>query len=120
MVCTGCNSVYPADKWANGEPCDCGCMDARYYGNDSANGIGQLEFQQCETPGCRWGGDYRRLTVQELADAAQEEANAQWMVARSCPDCGEESGNNQIDGVYLPIERCGCGLQTPEPEGEEK
>jgi endogenous inhibitor of DNA gyrase (YacG/DUF329 family) len=109
MVCNGCDSVYPADKWANGEPCECGCMDARYYGIHSANRLGQLEFQRCWTPGCRWGGDYRRLTVPELANAAQEEADVQWMVERSCPDCGETSGSDQRDGVYLPIEECECG-----------
>ncbi len=120
MVCTGCNSVYPPDRWAKGEPCECGGMDARYYGIHSANRLGQLEFRRCQTPGCRWAGDYRPLTVPELADLAQEEAYGQRSAARTCPDCGDASGNDQIDGVYLPIERCGCGLQTPEPEGEEK
>lgn len=109
MVCTGCGDVYPADKWANSEPCDCGCMDARYYGIHSANRLGQLEFQRCQTPGCRWGGDYRRLTVQELADAAQELADEQWAAVRTCPDCEEASGNDQMDGVYLPIKSCACG-----------
>jgi ssDNA-binding Zn-finger/Zn-ribbon topoisomerase 1 len=109
MVCNGCNGIYPADKWANGEPCCCGCMDARYFGVHSANRLGQLEFQQCQTPGCRWGGDYRRLTVQELADAAQVLADEQWAIARNCPDCGEASGNDQKNGVYLPIEGCECG-----------
>lgn len=109
MVCSGCNDAYPADKWAAGEPCDCGCMDARYYGIHSANRLGQLEFQRCETPGCRWGGDYRRLTVQELADAAQIEAEVKLYETRTCPACGEASGNDQRDGVYLPIEECECG-----------
>lgn len=109
MVCIGCNSIYPADKWAAGEPCDCGCMDARYYGIHSANRLGQLEFQRCQTPGCHWGGDYRRLTVQELADATQVSADEQWAAARTCPDCGDASGNDQNDGVYLPIEACECG-----------
>lgn len=109
MVCTGCGDVYPADKWAAGESCGCGCMDARYYGIHSANRLGQLEFQRCETPGCRWGGDYRRLTVQELADAAQVLADEQWAAARTCPDCGEARGNDQQGGVYLPIESCRCG-----------
>lgn len=109
MVCTGCNDVYPADKWAAGEPCECGSIDARYYGIHSANRLGQLEFQRCQTPGCRWGGDYRRLTVQELADAAQELADEQWAAARTCKDCGGASGNDQRDGVYLPIEKCECG-----------
>jgi hypothetical protein len=122
MVCTGCNSVYPADKWANGEPCDCDCMDTRYYGNDSANGIGQLEFQQCETPGCRWDGDYRRLTVQELADAAQEEADRQWAAARTCPAYGGASGIAiSKDGVFPAIKSCEyCGWQNHKSEGEEK
>lgn len=109
MVCTGCNGIYPADKWAAGEPCGCGCMDARYFGIRSANRLGQLEFQQCQTPGCRWGDDYRRLTVQELADAAQRLADEQWAAARTCPACGEVSGMDQEGGVYLPIEACKCG-----------
>jgi ribosomal protein S27AE len=109
MVCSRCGSIYPADKWDAGEPCGCGCMNARYYGVHSANRLGQLEFQRCETPGCRWGGDYRRLTVQELADAAQVLADEQWAAARTCPACGDASGSDQVDGVYLPIERCGCG-----------
>lgn len=77
MECIKCTDPYPADKWAAGEPCDCGSMDARYYGVHSVNRLGQLEFQRCQTPGCRWGGDYRRLTVQELADAAVIEADKQ-------------------------------------------
>lgn len=109
MICTGCNGIYPADKWANGEPCGCDCMDARYYSVHSANRLGQLEFQQCQTPGCRWAGDYRPLTAQELADAAQVLADEQWAAARTCPACGEASRNDQLGGVYLPIERCKCG-----------
>lgn len=109
MACKGCGDVYPADKWAAGKPCGCGCMDARYYGIHSANRLGQLEFQQCQTPGCRWAGDYRRLTVHELADAAQELTDERWAAARTCPACEEANGNDQIDGVYLPIERCECG-----------
>jgi DNA-directed RNA polymerase subunit RPC12/RpoP len=112
MVCAGCNSVYPADKWANGEPCACGSMDARYYGIHSASQLGPFEFQQCETSGCRCGGDYRRLTVQELADAAQEEADAKRVNARSCPDCGETSGSDQREGVCLPIYSCECGWRN--------
>lgn len=111
MTCAGCGDTCPADKWAAGEPCECGCMDARYFGIHSANRLGQLEFQRCETPGCRWGGDYRRLTVPELADAAQALADEQWAAARTCPACGDASGNDQIDGVYLPIESCACGWQ---------
>ena len=109
MVCTSCNDVYPADKWAAGEPCECGCMDARYFGIHSANRLGQLEFQQCQTPGCRWSGDYRRLTVQELADAAQELVDEQWAAARTCPACGDASGSDQEGGVYLSIKKCECG-----------
>lgn len=109
MECIKCTDPYPADKWAKGEPCGCGCMDARYYGVHSANRLGQLEFQRCQTPGCRWGGDYRRLTVPELADAAQVLADEQWAAARTCQACGEASGNDQEDGVYLPIEECECG-----------
>jgi hypothetical protein len=99
MVCNDCGSVYPADKWANAEPCDCGCMDARYFGVHLANRLGQLELQQCQTPGCRWGGDHRRLTVQELADAAQVLADEQWAAARTCPACGQASEECE----------CGCG-----------
>jgi hypothetical protein len=109
MECTGCSSVYPADKWANGEPCDCGSMNAGYYGIHSANRHGQLEFQRCQTPGCRWAGDYRPLTVQELADAAQVLADEQWADARTCPACGDASGSNQQGSIYLPIESCECG-----------
>jgi Zn ribbon nucleic-acid-binding protein len=117
-----CGSVYPADKWANGEPCDCGCMDARYFGIHSANRLGQLEFQRCQTPGCRWGGDYRRLTVQELADAAQAEADRQWAAARTCPACGGASGIAiSKDGVFPAIKSCEyCGWQNHKSEGEEK
>ncbi len=91
MVCNNCDRVYPSDKWAAGEPCDCGCMDAQYHGIHSANRLGQLEFQRCQTPHCRWGGDYRRLTVQELADAAKVSADEQWVATRTCPSCGEAS-----------------------------
>lgn len=119
MVCTGCGGVYPADKWAAGKPCDCGCMDARYYGIHSANWLGQLEFQQCQTPGCRWAGDYRRLTVQELADAAQIEAEVKLYEARTCPACGETSGNGQLGGVYLPIEECECGWKRRKTQRNE-
>ncbi len=122
MVCTGCNSVYPADKWDSGEPCDCGCMDAGYHGIHSANRLGQLEFQRCQTPGCRWAGDYRRLTVQELADAAMEEKDAQWSVARTCPACGGASGIAiSKDGVFPAIKSCEyCGWQKHKSGGEEE
>jgi hypothetical protein len=108
-VCESCGSVYPAGKWTAGEPCECGGMNAQYVGRYSTSWAGHLEFGQCETPSCRWNNDYRPLTVRDLADAAQVVADEQWAAARTCPACGEASGNDQKDGVYLPIERCGCG-----------
>ena len=110
-VACSCGSIYPADKWTAGLPCDCGSMNAQYTGNHYANWAGHLEFQQCDEPGCRWRNRPVAMTVRDLADAAQEEADRQWAAARTCPACGEASGNDQRDGVYLPIERCECGWQ---------
>lgn len=109
--CVGCGKIYQAERWAAGEPCECGSMDAKYAGKHSANRFGNLEYRQCETSGCRWENHYRPLTAQELADAAQVLADEQWAAARTCPDCGEVSGNNHKDGVYLPIEDCLCGWE---------
>jgi hypothetical protein len=108
MTCTNCSSIYPAEKWAKGEPCDCGCMNGEYAGIHSANRFGQLEFQQCKTPDCRWGDYYRRLTVQELADAVWDEGNELVAAVSTCPACGEVSWQKQENGVYLPIENCDC------------
>lgn len=27
----------------------------------------------------------------------------------TCPSCGKVNDENQLDGVYLPIDSCGCG-----------
>jgi ribosomal protein L32 len=108
VICGDCGSVYPADKWSKGLPCDCGSMRARYSGRHS-NWFGFLEFHRCKSLDCWWNDPYRPLTMQGLADVVQEAADKQQAIARTCPDCGDASGNDQMDGVYLPIEECECG-----------
>lgn len=75
--CAGCGKIYPAERWAAGEPCGCGSVDAKYAGCHTANRFGGLEYQLCETPGCRYSSPYAPLTIQELADKVEEAANDQ-------------------------------------------
>lgn len=72
--CTECGKIYPADRWAGGQPCECGSMNTQYAGCHAANRFGSLEYQLCETPGCRYSSPYTPLTVQELADKVQDTA----------------------------------------------
>jgi hypothetical protein len=74
--CTGCGEIYPADRWASGQPCKCGCMDVQYAGCHTANRFG-MEFWLCETPECRYSSPYTPLTIQELAGKVQDMADAQ-------------------------------------------
>ena len=73
MVCDDCCGIYPAEKWASGEPCGCGGMDASYCGR-AVNRHGQREFRQCVTTGCWWRGPNRELSVHRLTELAKEEA----------------------------------------------